>query len=303
MGGSGGAIGTAPNTAATAGASPSAGVAASAIAGQPATTVGAAETAGASGAAATSGADADITTVCKGGKVGMDSMSATFEDLNVAREYGAVKYLAASGIEIVNMKTTLKVPKTPTQKQTLFIWPALQCRGAADPARVQNGILQPVLTWGPSCNPKLPSAEQYNEKWWIAGMYVNVSSRVAGPSGCTGGDFMLPEVSDLLDIEITLKGMTWTQTVVNQRNNEKVDFSIDLMGQVQNWATWAVEVPSGSSVAPAEDTVYLKSVLTFNKPVTSCQPDQAGKNDYFSAPILSPDGLHCCYDEIVMRKH
>jgi hypothetical protein len=25
---------------------------------------------------------------------------------------------------------------------------------------------------------------------------------------------------------------------------------------VQNWATWAVEVPSGSSVAPADDTVF-----------------------------------------------
>jgi hypothetical protein len=28
-----------------------------------------------------------------------------------------------------------------------------------------------------------------------------------------------------------------------------------------------------------------------------------GAQDYFSAPVLAPDGLHCCYDKIVLRKH
>ena len=190
----------------------------------------------------------------------------------------------------------MKVPATPSQRQTLFIWPALQCRAASDPGRIGNGILQPVLTWGPSCNPELPSSSEYYSKWWIAGMYVNVSSSAAGPTGCAGGDYMLTDVGDLLEMEISLEGSDWTQTIVNQRTMEAVDFAIDLEGQVQNWATWAVEVPSGARIAPAEDTVFTQSVLTFSAPVTTCQPSQAGAEDYFSAPVLSPDGLHCCYE-------
>ena len=155
----------------------------------------------------------------------------------------AVKYLAASGIEILSLKTTMQVPKTPSQRQTLFIWPALQNKSAPDPGRIQNGILQPVLTWGPSCNPKLPSSSEYYSKWWIAGMYVNVSSAAAGPTGCAGGDYMLTDLGDLLEMDISVEGTKWTQTIVNARTMESVDFTIDLKGQVQNWATWAVEVP------------------------------------------------------------
>jgi hypothetical protein len=244
----------------------------------------------------------DVTAICKGGMVGMDSMAAKPPGLNVAREYGAVKYLAASGIEIVDFKTTLQVPKVPVQKQTLFIWPGLQCRGASDPAGIGNGILQPVLTWGPSCNPKVPSSSDYYSKWWMAAMYVNVSSSAAGPTGCAGGDFMLTDLGDQLVIEFSVQGTDWKQTVFNPRTMETVDLTIDLKGQVQNWATWAVEQPGGS-VEPSDDTIYTQSVLTFSKPVKTCQPNQAGDQDYFSAPVLSPDGLHCCYEEIILRKH
>jgi hypothetical protein len=82
---------------------------------------------------------------------------------------------------------------------------------------------------------------------------------------------------------------------------ETVDFSIDLKGQVQNDAMWIIEVPSGESIRPNGDTVWTQNVLTFSMPVTSCQPDQAGGSDYFSAPVLSKDGLHCCWDKIILR--
>jgi len=111
------------------------------------------------------------------------------------------------------------------------------------------------------------------------------------------------DVGDLLDMDMSLKGSQWVQTVTNQRTGKSVEFAIDLKGQVQNWATWAVEVPSGETISPVEDTVFTRSVLTFSKPVTSCQPSQAGSKDKFSAPVLSQDGLHCCYDEIVLSKH
>ena len=102
----------------------------------------------------------DFVSVCKGGKVGMDSdaAKATLRGLDIRREYSGVKMLIRSPNAVLSFKTTLQVPKPPTQRQTLFIWPGLQSRdGAADPGRVGNGVLQPVLTWGGSCAPKAPS--------------------------------------------------------------------------------------------------------------------------------------------------
>ena len=82
---------------------------------------------------------------------------------------------------------------------------------------------------------------------------------------------------------------------------KSVDLTTDLKGQVQNWATWAIEVPSGETIKPVDDVVFTQSVLTFSAPVTSCQPSQAGTADYFSAPVLSADGLHCCFDKVILR--
>mgnify|MGYP003444700355 FL=1 len=237
--------------------------------------------------------------VCKGGKVGMDSEAMKVQGLNVSREYGAVKYLSDRSNPILSLKTTLLVPKPPSSKQTLFIWPGLQCRGASDPGRVGNGILQPVLTWGPSCAPKAPRDGYAG--WWMAAMYVNVSSNAAGPTGCAGGDYMDTQVGDQLFIDMSLKADKWTQTITNMRTMKAVDLTSDLKGQVQNWATWAVEVPSGESIKPVEDTLFTQNVLTFSAPVTTCQPSQAGGSDYWSAPILSPDGLHCCFEKIILR--
>jgi hypothetical protein len=210
-----------------------------------------------------------------------------------------VKYLTPAPNQILSLKTTMKVPKEPSARQTLFIWPGLQSRGSADPARIGNGVLQPVLTWGPSCAPRRPS-DPY-AAWWISGMYVNVTTGAAGPTGCAGGDFLSTELGDLIAMEMSVKGTDWTQTMTDLRTMETVDFTIDLKGQVQNNAMWIIEVPSGLTVRPAEDVVFTQSVLTFSSPVTTCQPNQAGTTDYFSAPVLSRDGLHCCYDEIILR--
>jgi len=244
--------------------------------------------------------DAGITSVCAGGTVGKDSEAAPAAPLTVSREYAGVKYLTPAPNQILSLKTTMKVPKTPSSRQTLFIWPGLQSKGgSADPARIGNGVLQPVLTWGSSCAPRRPG-DPY-AAWWISGMYVNVTTDAAGPSGCAGGDFLSTELGDLIAMDMSVKGTDWTQTMTDLRTMKTVDFTIDLEGQVQNNAMWIVEVPSGLTVRPAEDVVFTQSVLTFSSPVTTCQPNQAGKTDYFSAPVLSRDGLHCCYDEIILR--
>jgi hypothetical protein len=159
-------------------------------------------------------------------------------------------------------------------------------------------VLQPVLTWGPSCNPKAP--RNTYESWWIAAMYVNISTAAAGPGGCAGGDAIQTPIGARLLIDFTVNNTAWTQSVEDLTTMKKVDFTIDLKGQDQNWAIWDIEVPS--SARPAEDTVFEKSVLTFSDPVTSCQPTNAAEIDSFSAPLLSPDGKHCCYDKIVLKQ-
>jgi hypothetical protein len=127
----------------------------------------------------------------------------------------------------------------------------------------------------------------------MAGMFVKTS--------CAGGAYLDTVVGDLLEIDMSVKGTNWTQTITDVASMKSVDFTIDLKGQVQNNAMWVVEVPSGETIKPVDDVVFTQSVLTFSAPVTSCQPSQAGTTDYFSAPVLSPDKLHCCYDKIILR--
>jgi hypothetical protein len=241
----------------------------------------------------------DPTSVCMGGKPGMDSDAATTRGMTSSRNLAVVMYLLPAPNKIARFQTILPVPKVPAQRSTLFIWPGLQHSGGSDPGRIGNGVLQPVLTWGPSCNPKAPTRGTDYTGWWISAMYVNVSSGAAGPGGCAGGDTMDVAVGDRLYIDFTSKGNDWTQTVVNLNNMKKVDFTIDLKGQDQNWAIWDIETPGSSR--PAEDTYFEKSVLTFTSPVTSCQPTSAPEVDYFSAPILSPDGLHCCFEKMILK--
>lgn len=256
---------------------------------------GAARDAGDSAPGNTGGAGPS--SVCTGGKVGMDSKSSTTRDMTNSRNLALTIYAVTPPNRIVNFKTTMVVPKTPAQRSTLFIWPGLQHSGGADPGRIRNGVLQPVLTWGPSCSR---TASNNYMNWSIAGMYVNISSSAAGPTGCASGAGMEAVPGERLDVDFNLSGTAWTQTITNRTTMKRVDFTIDLQGQDQNWAIWDIETPATSR--PAEDTIFEKSVITMALPVTSCQPSIAAKVDYFSAPILSTDGLHCCFETVILKQ-
>jgi hypothetical protein len=234
-----------------------------------------------------------------GGAVGMDSDAVMTRAMTSSRNFSLVYFIVQAPNKITRFQTILPVPKLPSQRSTLFIWPGLQHSGGADPARLGNGVLQPVLTWGPSCNPKAPGKGNDYKGWWISGMYVNVSSGAAGPGGCAGGEAIDVEVGDRLYIDFAVKGTEWTQTVLDLNSMKQTAFAFDMKGQDQNWAIWDIETPGSSR--PAEDTYFEKSVLTFESPVTSCQPSSAPEVDYFSAPILSPDGLHCCYEKMILK--
>ncbi len=285
----------------------SSGNAAAAAAGTAGSIAGAAGFAGGSGMAGSAGAAGgmppavgmDPTSVCMGGTVGMDSDAVTTRGMTSSRNFAVIMQTVKAPNKITRFQTILPVPKVPAQRSTLFIWPGLQHSGGADPARIGNGVLQPVLTWGPSCNPKAPRKGADYMGWWISGMYVNISSGAAGPGGCAGSEAMDVGVGDRLYIEFIEEGTEWTQTVLNLANMKTVEFTFDLKGQDQNWAIWDIETPGSSR--PAEDTFFEKSVLTFASPVTSCQPTSAPEVDYFSAPILSPDGLNCCIEKMILK--
>lgn len=298
--GAGGAAAMSPGAVVAGAGGGAAGAAGGGSGGAGAAAAGASGSAGSGGAGTTPPGATNFVSVCEGGKVGMDSDASMLRGLDIMREFAGVKMLIRSPNQVLSFKTTLQVPKPPSARQTLFIWPGLQSRdGAADPERIGNGVLQPVLTWGPSCAPKRPSDPYAG--WWIAGMYVTLSSNIAGPTGCGGGDYLTTDLGDLLEIDMFLKDEKWVTTIKNVQMNKQVDYTIDLRGQVQNEVMWLIEVPDGSSIRPVDDTIWTQNVLTFSEPVTSCQPDRIGSNDYFSAPVLSPDGLHCCWDKIILR--
>ncbi|HTU60552.1 MAG TPA: hypothetical protein VMF89_19005 [Polyangiales bacterium] len=262
--------------------------------------------AGASGTVAAAGGGAppidmmDPTSICAGGEVGMDSDSVMTRGMGGGRNLAVIMMIVPAPNTVSRFVTTLHVPKQPSSRSTLFIWPGLQHSGGADPGRVGNGVLQPVLTWGPSCARSAPPSATSYSSWWVSAMYVNVSTSAAGPTGCAGGDSMDVAVGDRLVMDFFVKDNEWTQEVTNLSNMKKIDFTIDLKGQDQNWVIWDIEVPS--QARPAEDTIFEKSVLTFTEPVESCQPTSAAEVDYFSAPVKSPDGKSCCFEKLILKQ-
>lgn len=241
------------------------------------------------------GTDADP---CAGGTTYADSTTAKA----TIGDYGWVR-LGVAANPIVEFDTTMIVPETPAASGTLFLWPGLQpLGGGANFAILDNGVLQPVLTWGPTCAPNSP-AQSY-KSWWISGQYVNtnITSSSANYSqyhDCHGGPGMNVAIGDSLDMRLVLSGTDWTQTVTNRRNGQSVSYTLDMLGQAQASAEFVIEEYNSK---PVSDVVFTSSVITFAASAKSaCQPAQRGPNDYFSAPRASADGLRCCIGKVILR--
>ena len=242
-------------------------------------------------------ADGDAGSACSGGTALSPSDA---QGVKASTEYAAVKWVVAGTTQLVGLWTTLIVPAKPAAMSgTLYVWPGVQpYSNSQNLEPIGDGILQPVLSVGPTCAPGAPSDYA---SWWISGQYVNVSSGAAGPSGCLGGDGMDVAVDDALDIAMTLSGTVWTQVVTDRVTGKSVQFPTDLKGQGQNWATLAIEEPS--NLAPTSDAVFTGTRLQFaaSSP-SSCQPSQHGPSDYFATPYVSTDGKTCCVSRVVLRE-
>lgn len=210
--------------------------------------------------------------------------------------YGTVLISSSSKNQIVRLQTSLLVPAEPPPSGTLFLWPGLQPNGA-NFLPIDNGVLQPVLTWGPSCAPgKQPRAYS---TWWISGQYVNTNGSAPGYTGCEGGPIMSVDVGDTLSIDMALSGTIWTQTVTDTETGQSVAYSIDMMNQAQTLAYFVIEEYSS---APTSDVIFTGNTITFGAADSAdCKLTMRGQTDYVSVPVPSSDGRSCAIAEIILR--
>jgi hypothetical protein len=211
-------------------------------------------------------------------------------------DYGTVRIWAKSPHQIVRLQTRMVVPPPPPASGTLFLWPGLQPDGV-NFQPIDNGVLQPVLTWGPSCAPgKQPRTYS---TWWISGQYVNTNGQVSGYTGCAGGTIMSVNVCDTLDIDMVLSGTTWIQTITDEQTNQTVSYSIDMKNQAQNLAYFVIEEYSST---PVSEVIFTDTVITFDtSDAADCKVSLRGQTDFVSSPTASTDGLQCSIPQIILR--
>lgn len=215
-------------------------------------------------------------------------------------ENGHVAFATQPANRITRLTTTLVVPPHPEPVGTLFLWPGLQPQSQGENfLPIDNGVLQPVLTWGPSCaRGKKPRAYS---TWWISAQYVNTFGLHRGYTDCQGGPIMPVKPDDILRIDMSLSGTRWTQTVRNARNGRSVGFTIDMRGQAQGYAYFDIELgrKGGPHVA---DVVFRGTTLTFaNADARACRVLQQGRDDVVSKPIPKRKGRACYIEWIVLK--
>jgi hypothetical protein len=213
------------------------------------------------------------------------------------RGNGTIEYDVSPPNEFTSLRTTLLVPEEPPPGGTVFLWPGLQpLPSGMNYQPIGNGVLQPVLTWGPSCAP----GAQKSGEWWISPLYVNISARDRSYQGCKGGGVVATQPGSSIRLDMDLVGANWVQKVTDMKSQKTSEYSIDLKGQQQGRAFFVIELPG--SAKPTEDIVFTHSVLTMAKPAPgACEPLTKGMRDYASKARVSADGRHCCIDRVVLR--
>jgi uncharacterized protein (TIGR03437 family) len=214
--------------------------------------------------------------------------------------YQASFYVAPPN-QITRLQTSMLVPPFPpvsTQAgAALFLWPGIDpSTNSVNFLPIDNGVLQPVLSWGPSCAPT--SQPKPFSSWWISAQYVNTFGSAPGYSGCQSGPSMLVSPGDVLLIDMALNAATgvWLQTIIDANTDQTVTFSINLQGQGQNWVFFAIEQWYGETITTP--LVFSNSTITFLSPDTAnwCSTSQAANpNKYIMTPPTPQNGATQCF--------
>ncbi|KAJ3268688.1 hypothetical protein HDV01_002366 [Terramyces sp. JEL0728] len=186
----------------------------------------------------------------------------------------------------VYFESTLTVPLLLTPAwDTTFIWPGLQPLGNSPHfLPINNGVLQPVLTYGISCAPNPSNTPLSLNSWWISAQYVNT---YASPIICTGGNVMNVNVGDSLKMVMQLRTgtTTWDQTVTNLNSGTSVSFSYDLQGQEQGWAEYVMETPAGWHDSPPQFIVSNLVMRSAPGTTVGCDYQSSAYSGYPGAAV------------------
>jgi uncharacterized protein (TIGR03437 family) len=220
----------------------------------------------------------------------------------------AATFYVAPPNQIVALRTSLTVPPKPPAPTipgaALYLWPGL------DPATsslhflpINNGVLQPVLSWGPSCAPT--SQPKPFSSWWISAQYVNTIGKDPGYMGCFSGSSILVNPGDVLLIEMTLDAKTraWNQVVTDSTTSQSVTFNIDLKRQGQNYAYFAIEAWYGAVITTP--VIFSNTTITFQSPDTDgwCSTSRGEENGYvMTPPTPRKSGRQCFIASIVLNQ-
>jgi len=202
----------------------------------------------------------------------------------------------ANNSDIVALSTTVQVPHKPRNTGTVFMWPGLQPFGA-NFKPIDNGVLQPVLSWGTSCAPgNQPKAYS---TWWISAQYVNKYTQAAHFKDCHGGPIMDVSPGDHLTIKMDLSGTIWRQTVSDTESGKVVGFDKDLQGQSQNYAYFKIEPYQARSIPVV---TFSNTTIAFSRPDSgNCDLRMKGAEDIVSIPLSVNGGRQCAIGEITLK--
>jgi hypothetical protein len=197
------------------------------------------------------------------------------------------------------LATSLRVPRTPAKNGTVFMWPGLQpASWGSNFQPINNGVLQSVLTWGPSC-VKLKQPQAYST-WWISAQYVNTVGHEANHDDCYSGPIMKVSPGDHLTINMTLSGTMWKQTVSDKETGKTVAWDEDLGGQSQNYAFFSIEPHDGARSIPT--VTFTDTMITFSHADTgNCDLQTKGIEDVVSIPLAINGGQQCSIEEITLK--
>lgn len=194
----------------------------------------------------------------------------TAASISIPTTFASLNVFTADSNEFVNVSLEMTVPSSfPTVNNltTLFLWPGLQPLGQGHNFMpIDNGVLQPVLTWGYSCAPNQGGIDPY--QWWISGQYVNTFGNFPGYMGCLGGNVMPVSKGDTLSIIMQKLGTYWVQTVTSKSTKQFVTFTIDMKNQSQGWFELVTELTSATqpSYVPAVTYKNVKIITKKSQP-------------------------------------